>query len=156
MNSSMMNLLFSAFLAMVPISELRGAIPVGLSNGIPLGLLFPVCVVFNLLPVPFIILFLRYVLKFMQKCGGFLKRIADWLIERGEKKSEAVRKYEQLGLFLLVAIPLPGTGAWTGALVAAIMHLRLKKALLPIAAGVIVAGIVTTLVYRGVIHVAGL
>lgn len=152
----MTSLLFSCFLSMVPVAELRGAIPVGLANGISIWLLFPLCVFFNLLPVPIIILFLRKVLLWMQKLGGFPKKAADWLIERGEKKSEVFRKYETLGLFILVAVPLPGTGAWTGALVAGIMGLRLKQALPAIAAGVVAAGVIVTLVCKGAIHIAGI
>ena len=82
--------------------------------------------------------------------------MAGWLIERGYKKSMMIKKYETLGLFLLVAIPLPGTGAWTGALVAALMGLRIKFALPAIGAGVAAAGVIVTLVCRGVIHIAGL
>ena len=114
------------------------------------------CVIANLLPVPFIILFLRKVLSWMQLLGGKPEKLAGWLIERGYKKSMIIKKYETLGLFLLVAIPLPGTGAWTGALVAALMGLRIKFALPAIGAGVAAAGVIVTLVCRGVIHIAGL
>lgn len=150
------DILWTALLSVAPVSELRGAIPFGLAQGIPLGLLYPLCVIANLLPVPFILLFLRKVLAWMQTLGGKLKTIADWLVERGVKKSVALSKYETLGLFLLVAIPLPGTGAWTGALVAGVLGLRLKYALPAIAAGVAAAGVVVVLVCQGVIHIAGL
>lgn len=148
--------LFTALLAMAPVSELRGAIPFGLANDIPLWLLFPVCIVANMLPVPFIILFLRKILSWMQALGGPLKKVADWLIERGLKKNMLVKNYEALGLFLLVAIPLPGTGAWTGALVAAVMGLRMRFSLPAIGGGVVAAGVIVTLVCKGVLHVAGL
>ena len=110
----------------------------------------------NLLPVPLIVLFLRKILAWMQRLGGKPKALAEWLIARGFKKTMMVKKYETLGLFLLVAIPLPGTGAWTGALVAALMGLRMKFALPAIAGGVAAAGVLVTLVCRGVLHIAGL
>ena len=141
---------------MAPVSELRGAIPYGLAHDIPLGLLLPLCVAANLLPVPLIVLFLRKILAWMQRLGGKPKALAEWLIARGFKKTMMVKKYETLGLFLLVAIPLPGTGAWTGALVAALMGLRMKFALPAIAGGVAAAGVLVTLVCRGVLHIAGL
>ena len=153
---SLKSILFTALLSMAPVSELRGAIPYGLAHDIPLWLLLPLCVLANLLPVPFVILFLRRILSWMQRLGGRLKRLADWLTERGLKKSMQVKKSEMLGLFLLVAIPLPGTGAWTGALVAALMGLRMSFALPAIGGGVAAAGAIVTLVCKGVIHIAGL
>ena len=150
------SLLWTLVLAMAPVSELRGAIPYGLAHDIPLGLLLPLCVAANRLPVPLIVLFLRKILAWMQRLGGKPKALAEWLIARGYKKTMMVKKYETLGLFLLVAIPLPGTGAWTGALVAALMGLRMKFALPAIAGGVAAAGVLVTLVCRGVLHIAGL
>lgn len=150
------SLLWTLVLAMAPVSELRGAIPYGLAHDIPLGLLLPLCVAANLLPVPLIVLFLRKILAWMQRLGGKPKALAEWLIARGFKKTMMVKKYETLGLFLLVAIPLPGTGAWTGALVAALMGLRMKFALPAIAGGVAAAGVLVTLVCRGLLHIAGL
>lgn len=150
------DILFTALLAMTPISELRGAIPFGLAHGIPYGLLFPLCVLANLLPVPFVILFLRKILSWMQRLGGRPKAAADWLIQKGYKKSRAVKNYEALGLLLLVAVPLPGTGAWTGAMVTALMGLRMRFALPAIGAGVVIAGILVSLVCQGAIHIVGL
>ena len=150
------SLLWTLVLAMAPVSELRGAIPYGLAHDIPLGLLLPLCVAANLLPVPLIVLFLRKILAWMQRLGGKPKALAEWLIARGFKKTMMVKKYETLGLFLLVAIPLTGTGAWTGALVEALMGLRMKFALPAIAGGVAAAGVLVTLVCRGVLHIAGL
>ena len=143
-------------IAAVPVVELRGAIPAGAAAGLEPWLACGAAIVGNLLPVPFIILFLRKVLSWMQRLGGKPEKLAGWLIERGYKKSMIIKKYETLGLFLLVAIPLPGTGAWTGALVAALMGLRIKFALPAIGAGVAAAGVIVTLVCRGVIHIAGL
>ena len=151
-----MSLIWTILLAMAPLSELRGAIPFGLAHDIPMGLLLPLCIAANLVPVPFIILFLRKVLAWMQRLGGKAERLAGWLIERGNKKTMMVKKYETLGLFLLVAVPLPGTGAWTGALVAALMGLRMRLALPAIGGGVAAAGAIVALVCGGVIHIAGL
>lgn len=149
-------LLFCMLLSLAPVSELRGAIPVGLAADIPIAILYPACVLANLIPVPFVIVFLRRVLEWMQRRGGVLQKSADWLIRRGASKSSLVKKYEMLGLYLLVAIPLPGTGAWTGALVAALLGRRIKHALPVIGAGVATAGVLVLLIYKGVIHIAGL
>ena len=153
---SLKSILFTALLSMAPVSELRGAIPYGLAHDIPPWLLLPLCVLANLLPVPFVILFLRRILGWMQRLGGQPKRLADWLTERGLKKSMQVKKSEMLGLFLLVAIPLPGTGAWTGALVAALLGRRLSHAMLSIGAGVMTACCIVALLCKGIIHIAGL
>ena len=150
------SILMTALLAMAPVSELRGAIPFGLAHDIPIAALYPLCVVANILPVPLIILFIRKILAWMQRLGGRPQAAADWLISRGLKKSMLYKKYETLGLFILVAIPLPGTGAWTGALVSALLGLRMKFALPAIAAGVAAAGVIVLLVCQGVVHIAGL
>lgn len=154
--STLTAILFTALLSMAPVSELRGAIPFGLAHDIPPLALYLLCVVANTLPVPFIILFIRKILTWMQHLGGRLQKAADWLITRGLKKSMLYKKYETLGLFILVAIPLPGTGAWTGALVAALLGLRMKFALPAIGGGVAAAGVIVLLVCQGVIHIVGL
>ena len=150
------SILMTALLAMAPVSELRGAIPFGLAHDIPIAALYPLCVAANILPVPLIILFIRKILAWMQRLGGRPQAVADWLVSRGLKKSMLYKKYETLGLFILVAIPLPGTGAWTGALVSALLGLRMKFALPAIAAGVAAAGVIVLLVCQGVVHIAGL
>ena len=142
--------LFTLLLAMAPVSELRGAIPFGLAHDIPQALLYPSCILANLLPVPFVILFLRRILAWMQRKGGRLAAAAGWLEKRGRAKSARIKRSELLGLYLFVAIPLPGTGAWTGALVAALMEMRLKRALPAIYAGVLIAGLLVTLALTGV------
>ena len=124
----------------VPVVELRGGIPYGVAQGLPLWLAYLTAVAGNMLPVPFIILFLRRIfdwLRHFEKVRG----IVESLERRGHLKSETVVKYQGLGLFILVAIPLPGTGAWTGALVASIMDMRLRRALPIILLGVMAAGI---------------
>ncbi len=139
-------LIFCSMLSMVPIAELRVAIPLGLANGLPPLPLYLICVFFNLLPVPFIILFLRKILLWMKSRKGLLNKISLWIELHGQKKLKIYRKYELIGLFILVAVPLPGTGTWTGALVAALMGLRLKSALPAIGLGAATAGVVVTLI----------
>ena len=142
--------LFTLLLAMAPVSELRGAIPFGLAHDIPQALLYPSCVLANLLPVSFVILFLRRILAWMQRKGGRLAAAAGWLEKRGRAKSARIKRSELLGLYLFVAIPLPGTGAWTGALIAGLRDLRLRYALPVIGAGVAAAGIIMLALSHGI------
>ena len=102
---------------MVPIVELRGAIPVGASLGNEWIMNMVISIIGNMIPVPFILLFIRHVLSFMKRTR--LAGVAEWIERKAHKNSGKVMKYATFGLFLFVAIPLPGTGAWTGALVAA-------------------------------------
>ncbi len=131
-------------LSVIPVAELRFAIPFAILNyGMPPALAFLYACIGNLLPVPFIILFIRKIFDWMKKFK-FLGKIATKLEERGKSKQETVKKYKFWGLFIFVAIPLPGTGAWTGALIAALMNMRLKDAVPSIALGVIGAGLIVT------------
>ena len=141
---------------MVPVIELRGAIPVGVALDIPIWLCYVICVVGNMIPVPFILLFIRKLAGWMQKSKiKFIKKFADWLENKARKNFSKVMKYSALGLFLFVAIPLPGTGAWTGSLVAAFLDMRMKYAIPSILAGVIVAGLLISLICTGVLGVLG-
>ena len=144
------NILVCALLAMAPVVELRGALPAGLAMGIPALPLYLLCGVCNLIPVPFIIVFIRRILGWMARRGGKLGKIAAFVERHAHKKLEIYRKYEMLGLFILVAIPLPGTGAWTGALIAGLRDLRLRYALPVIGAGVAAAGIIMLALSHGV------
>lgn len=130
---------------MVPVIELRGAIPIALAKDIEPWVAFMLAVFGNMLPVPFILVFVRSVFNWMKKYEK-LGQIVTKLEARAESKSESVRKYELVGLCILVAIPLPGTGAWTGALVAALMKMRIRRALPTIFVGVVIAGVIVTLV----------
>ena len=130
-------------MSVLPIVELRGAVPFGVgAMELPLVPVLIVSIIGNMLPVPFIILFVRKLFEWMKQKSPKLGALAEKLEERGKKKGEMLVKYEALGLFILVAIPLPGTGAWTGALVAAMMDLRLKNAIPMIFLGVVTAGII--------------
>ncbi|MBQ3084324.1 MAG: small multi-drug export protein [Clostridia bacterium] len=131
---------------MVPVIELRGAIPFAVGMGLDYHVAIPIAVVGNLLPVPFISFFIRKIFAWMRKKMPKLNRMVDKLEGRAKSKTDTVLKSAFWGLFILVAIPLPGTGAWTGALIAAMLDMRLKKAFPAIAAGVITAGAIVTVV----------
>ena len=137
--------------AMVPVLELRGAIPMGVAAGLPPELACIIAIFGNMLPVPFIMLLVRRVFDWLRGTAFFGPKI-DWLERRAHLKGRLVRKYRLPGLMILVAIPLPGTGAWTGALVAALLDIRLRHALPAIFLGVVIAGAITTAVTMGVIH----
>jgi len=144
----MWDVLKTFLLSMVPIVELRGAIPLGAALGLPWYINYIICVIGNFLPVPFILLFIRSVLNFMKKVPK-LDKIALWLEARAAKNSDKVSRYATLGLLIFVALPLPGTGAWTGALVAALMEMRLKHSLISAFGGVVLAGAIVTLISYG-------
>ena len=138
-------------ISMVPIVELRGAIPIAEAMGLNPFIYFPVAIIGNMLPVPIIFLFARRVLEW-----GADKKILGkpftWILKKGDKAGQKLMKKGPSGLFvglmLFVGIPLPGTGAWTGALIAITLGLDLKKSFLPIALGVLGAGvIIVTLFY---------
>ena len=141
--------------AMMPILEIRGAIPVGVASGLDPWLAFAVGFVGNMLPIPILILLTRKVIEWLKK-HNMLVKLTAWLENKGSKGAQKVQKYSFWGLFILVAIPLPGTGAWTGALVASLLDMRLKRALPAIAMGVAVAGLIVLLVTYGVISASSL
>ena len=141
--------------AMLPILEIRGAIPVGVASGLDPWLAFAVGFVGNMLPIPILILLTRKVIEWLKQ-HNMLVKLTAWLENKGSKGAQKVQKYSFWGLFILVAIPLPGTGAWTGALVASLLDMRLKRALPAIAMGVAVAGLVVLLVTYGVISAGSL
>ena len=139
------------FISMLPLIELRGAIPMGAAFGMPWWQTFLISVVGNMLPVPFILLFIGAILRWMAGCRVKLfNRFAGWLLRKAEKNRAKVEKYAFWGLALFVGVPLPGTGAWTGSLVAAVINLDFWKALLSALIGVLGAGLVMTLLSYGV------
>ena len=144
-------LLMTFATAMVPVIELRGAIPVGIAAGLPPAAACATAILGNLLPVPLIMLLARRVFNWLRDTRFFGPKIVK-LERRAHLKGRIVRKYRLLGLVVLVGIPLPGTGAWTGALVASLLDIRLRHALPAILAGLIIAGGITTAVTLGVIH----
>lgn len=140
MFSGLNNELAVFLVSMLPIVELRGAIPFGVGLGMDWRSVYLLSVIGNMIPVPFIILFFRPVINYLKKTRIFGK-MASKLHERSLKKTKDVVKYKVFGLFLFVMIPLPGTGAWTGAAIAALLNMRLKNAIPTIFLGVICAGI---------------
>ncbi len=134
-------------ISMVPVIELRGALPTALAMGMNPILAYILCVVGNSLPVPFLVMFVRPIFEWMKKKSDRLRKIVEKLEAKAEGKVDKVRKYEKLGLFVFVAIPLPGTGAWTGSLIAAVFGMRLKDSVPMILLGVAVAGIIVSIVY---------
>ena len=135
--------------SMIPIIELRGAIPLGAGFGMGILETYVLSIVGNLIPVPFILLLIRVVLDFMKKIKG-LNKIALWIEAKAEKHKGKIEKYAYIGLFLFVAIPIPGTGAWTGALIAALMKMKFWKAFLFIILGVLAAGIIMSVISFGI------
>lgn len=136
-------------ISMAPVVELRGAIPVATAHGLDPWIAIPVAIVGNLIPVPFIVIFIRKIFHWMQTKSRRLGMLVERLENRAKAKSATVERYEFWGLLILVAIPLPGTGAWTGAMVAAMMDMRLKRAFPPIALGVAAAGLIVAVVTYG-------
>lgn len=136
--------------AMTPVLELRGAIPFATANGMELHIAVLVAIIGNLAPVPFIILFIRRIFNFLRNRVPRLDNVLRKIEKRAEKKSDIVMKYAFWGLVVLVAIPLPGTGAWTGALIAAMLDMRIKKAFPAIALGVALAAVIVTVITYGV------
>ncbi len=143
-------LLYVFGISILPVIELRGAIPAGAAMGLPFWAVFLCAILGNLLPVPFILIFIEKILLFMKEHNIFPK-LVHWLEEKAQKGAARVENYALLGLSLFVAIPLPGTGAWTGALVAALFHMEKRRAMLSITLGVLIAGIIMTLASYGVV-----
>ncbi|NLN56344.1 MAG: small multi-drug export protein [Clostridiales bacterium] len=136
--------LWVLFVSMVPIIELRGGIPVGLGLGLGYPLSITLAVIGNLIPIPFLIIYGRRVLEYFAKFEKFGIPFR-WILRLGEKKVAQMKKTLFWGLWIFVAIPLPGTGAWTGALIAITLNLKLKESLPAIILGVLSAGGIVTL-----------
>jgi len=150
-DTTMGKCLFTMLVSMLPIIELRGGLPFGVALGLPYYLAFPAAVIGNLIPAPFIIVYIRRIFKFMRRHMPRLNSLVDKLEQKAHLKGEKMLRYEALGLWLFVAIPLPGTGAWTGCLAAAFLDIRLKKAMPAVILGVLTAGtIMLTLTHVGI------
>ena len=142
--------LLTALISMLPVVELRGGLPAGVALGLPIPLSFAASLLGNMLPVPFVILFARLVFQWVRAHIPALGSFVTKLETRAYAKSKNVKKYETWGLLIFVAIPLPGTGAWTGALIASVLNMRLKRAVPVIFLGVIIAGSIMTVLTYGV------
>lgn len=133
----------------VPIIELRGGIPWGVAHDLPPLISYTVAVLGNMLPIPVILIFLQHIFNRLRNFEK-TKRMVESLERRAHLKGKTVEKYKSLGLVILVAIPLPGTGAWTGALVASVLDIPPKKAFFLIFLGVCAAGLIMLLLSHGV------
>ena len=141
-------------ISMIPILELRGgllAASPALLN-VPILKAIPICIIGNILPIPFILLLIRSILEWMKKVICF-RSVALWLERKAMSKKDQIERYEFWGLVLFVGIPLPGTGAWTGALVAALLRMKFKKAFSAILLGIAIATIIMSVLSYGVLGV---
>lgn len=135
-------------ISLLPVLELRGGMIAAALLGVNFTKAFLICLVGNLLPIPFILWLIRPFFNWL-KGTKHLKKVADWMERKTEKNKEKIMKYEVFGLLLFVAIPLPGTGGWTGALVAAMLDMPMKKSLPTIVIGVLIAGFIMSAVTYG-------
>lgn len=141
----MLNYLLVFFISMVPLIELRGAIPVGVLRGLPLIQTYVIAILGNMIPVPFIYLFARTVLNW-GKDKPVIGKLFTFCLEKGEKGGRKLQASAGRGLFvallLFVGIPLPGTGAWTGTLAASILNMDFKSSVIAVMLGVLLAGLI--------------
>lgn len=141
---------FTMLVSMIPVVELRGGIPFGVARGLPVWAAYLAAIIGNILPVPFILVYIRQIFHWMRRKIPKLNRMVDWLERKAHLKGQKVTKYKYLGLLLFVAIPLPGTGAWTGSLAAAFLDMPLRKALPSVFLGILIAGIAISVITFGV------
>lgn len=132
-------------ISMIPILELRGGLLAASLLKISAAKAIPICVIGNIIPIPFILLFIRQIFKWMKNTKVFHGLICK-LEDRAIKKSDTIKKYEFLGLLLFVGIPLPGTGAWTGSLIASLLNIDIKKSSVAIFLGLVLATIIMYIV----------
>lgn len=136
-------------ISLMPILELRGGIIAGFALGMDFLPTFIIAYIGNILPVPFILMFIEWVFDFLSRTR--FKRLPDALKRRALKQSDSIKKYQYLGLLLFVGVPLPGTGAWTGALIASLLKMDKKKAFIYIAIGVLMAGVIVSIFSFGLL-----
>ncbi len=139
-------------ISMLPILELRGGMIAAKILGVSLGKAFVICYLGNIVPIPFILLFIRRIFRLLSKTKAGEKLVKK-LESKSKKKEETVLRYKRVGLLALVAVPLPGTGGWTGALVAALMDLRMRSSLPIIALGVLIADTLMALISYGLLGI---
>lgn len=152
------NYLIIFFISMVPLIELRGAIPYAVGFGLPLLQSYIICILGNMLPVPFIFLFARKVLEWGAD-KPVIGKFFTWCLEKGHKGGVKLQEKAGRGLFvallLFVGIPLPGTGAWTGTLAASLLDMDFKSSVVAVLLGVILAGVIMGLLSAGVFGAIG-
>ncbi len=135
--------------SMLPVIELRGGIPYGVVAGLGVITALTCALIGNILPVPFLILFTTKVFAWLRTKSPKLDRLVVKMEQKGMSKKDVIDKYEFWGLVLLVAIPLPGTGAWTGCLVAALLEMDVKKSIPAVILGVLIAGAIVSFITYG-------
>ena len=140
----------TVLVSMLPVVELRGGIPFGVAAGLPVWAAFLAAMLGNLIPVPFIIVYIRRIFQWMREKLPRLNSLVDRLENKAHLKGRRVNKYKYLGLAIFVAIPLPGTGAWTGSLAAAFLDMPLRKAIPSVIAGVAAAGLAISVLTYGI------
>ena len=157
-SSILVKYLIVFLVSMLPIIELRGAIPIAESMGLDILWYYPISIIGNILPVPIIYLFARKVLEW-GKDKKFIGKFFTWCLKKGEKGGKKLQEKAGRGsywaLFLFVGIPLPGTGAWTGTLAASFLDMDFKKSVIAIMAGVVLAGLIMGLASMGVFGAVG-
>ncbi|MBP5354740.1 MAG: small multi-drug export protein [Lachnospiraceae bacterium] len=141
---------FVFFVSMVPIIELRGGLLVASMLKIPLLQANILCIIGNIIPIPFILLFIKKIFAFMKE-HNIMKGFVAWLERRATKKSSGAEKGEFLFLLLFVGIPIPGTGAWMGSLIASLFDFDIKKASLAILLGIFMAAIIVDIISYGLL-----
>ncbi|MBO5094387.1 MAG: small multi-drug export protein [Lachnospiraceae bacterium] len=137
-------------ISMIPILELRGGLIAASLLKVPITAAVPICIIGNVIPVPFILLFIRQIFKWLRNVkliGPVIQRLET----RAMGKSDSIKKYEFWGLVLFVGVPLPGTGAWTGSLIAALLEVDFKKAILAVLLGIAMATIIMSVVSYGLL-----
>lgn len=139
-------------ISMMPILELRGGLLAAKLLGVGILQAIPICVLGNIIPIPFILLFIKKILQWMKGVKAFAP-VALWLEKKAMGKSDKIKKYEFWGLVLFVGIPLPGTGGWTGSLIAALLDVDIKKASLAILLGIAIATVIMSFVSYGLLGV---
>lgn len=139
-------------ISMIPILELRGGLIAASLLQVPITTAIPICIIGNIIPIPFILFFIKQVFKWLKKVKLF-RGIIERLEKRAMGKSDAIKKGEFWGLALFVGIPLPGTGAWTGSLIAALLEIDIKKAVIAELVGVAIATIIMSIVSYGLLGV---
>ena len=142
------------FVSLLPILELRGGLVAAKLMEIDFFKAFAICYIGNMLPIPFILLFIRKIFTLLKKIPS-VEKIIDKLEARSIRKADKIEKYRLWGLLLFVAIPLPGTGAWTGALIADLFDIRIKHSLPVIAVGVLIAGVIISALSYGLFGLLG-
>ncbi len=137
-------------ISMIPILELRGGLIVSKLLQVPITTAIPFCIVGNIIPIPFILLFIKQIFKLLKKVKLF-RGIIEKLETRAMSKSDNIKRYEFWGLVLFVGIPLPGTGAWTGSLIAALLDVDFKKAILAELLGIAIATVIMSFLSYGLL-----